>query len=97
MKLVEVEDIRLIKRVRYKAEHKLPVRDYIEEFMTMNVKAVRVDYEECEYAYPTSCASSFRGSIINNRLPIDVRIINGGVYLIRKDIPHPQKNVCKKE
>lgn len=98
MKLVEVEDIRLIKRdwSRYRAGHKQPVSDYIDKFMTMNVKTVRVDYEEGEYLNPNSCAASFRGVVSNNYLPIEVKTINGEVYLVRTDIPHPRRSVCEK-
>lgn len=94
MKLVEVEDIRQVKRdwSRYKAVNRTPVKKYLQEFMDMNVKTVRLDFSEDEYLSPTSCHNSFRSSAHYNKFPIDVKMINGEVYLVRWDLPHARKN-----
>ena len=58
----------------------------LEEFMNMNVKTVKVEFREGEYASAGSCQSSFYRSAKRGCFPVDVRIHNGEVYLVRRDM-----------
>ena len=62
------------------------VSAYIQEFMKMNVKTVRVDYSSDEYTSAQCASTPFRYAINTDDYPIMVRIINGDLYLIRTDM-----------
>ena len=62
------------------------VGTYLQEFMKMNVKTVRVDYSSDEYTSAQCATTPFRYAINADGYPIKVQIINGDVYLIRTDM-----------
>lgn len=63
-----------------------PVQAYLTEFMNMNVKAVKVEFREDEYKSARYCMTSFWKSARSGCFPIDVRLRNGEVYLVRRDM-----------
>jgi hypothetical protein len=60
--------------------------NYVLEFINMNVKMVRIDFDEGDYSNPGSAYRCFFTSVLKYGDPVDVRIRGDGVYLIRKDI-----------
>ena len=74
----------VVKEVPRKAKKNL--RGMLDEFMRMNVKAVRVDFNEKEYAHIHSCDSSFHKAVSAGAYPIDVRMFENCVYLERRDM-----------
>ena len=81
MRFIEVNEIP--KKVR-SCNHKL--EDDILEFMAMNIPMARVEFDEFEY----SCVESLRICLkfVCRRvgLPIQVKMYNGEVFLIRTDM-----------
>ena len=67
-------------RVRKRGE----MRDLMEEFMKMNAKSVRID----DHGYKTSKLAymAFRRAVERWVFPIDVRLRNDEVYLVRRDM-----------
>lgn len=67
-------------------KEKSVLRNTWEEFMRMNVKTVKVELEAGEYASPTVARGVFAVSIKRFGYPIDVRLRDGEIYLIRRDM-----------
>lgn len=57
---------------------------YLKEFMHMNIKMVRV--ENHKYKTPRVAANCLAAACRRHVFPIDVRMSNGEVYLIRRDM-----------
>ena len=79
MKFVEVKELprRTVKK---------HVIGYITEFMNMNVKIVKVEFNDREYKTVGSAQSSFYKCITNLGFPVKAKIIDHELYLIRKDM-----------
>lgn len=86
MKFVPVDNIpkRRTREGAACAEWK-PLRDYLNEFLNMNVKYARISDVSSEYSSIESAVCSIRESIANAALPITLALRNGEVYLIRTD------------
>lgn len=63
-----------------------PLGKYLEEFMRMNVKVARVDFDAHEYASAKVCQTTLYTSIKRRALPIKTSVRNNEVYLIRTDM-----------
>lgn len=63
-----------------------PVLAYLDEFMAMNEKVVRVELDNGEYLDYKSCYSSFCKAVRNGGYPVKVTMSQGIVYLQRKDM-----------
>lgn len=63
-----------------------PLGKYLEEFMRMNVKVVRVDIDAHEYSHPKVCQTTLYFAIKRRALPIKVSMRSDKVYLIRTDM-----------
>ena len=66
-----------------------PRKDLMKElkaFMSMNVKTAKVVYTKGEYACATAASGALRTCIRTYGLPINVKMRNGNVYLIRTDL-----------
>ena len=67
-------------------------RDYkriahiFQEFMKMNVKYARVDFNELEYASVQSAYTNLRRAATDQNRPLYVTIINGEIYFVRMDM-----------
>ena len=79
MKFVEVKEVPQKNR-RYKGE----LRDRLQEFMNMNVLAVKV--ENHDYKNTSAAYKSLHNAAKNWVFPIDVVTRNGEIYLIRRDM-----------
>ncbi len=79
MKFVEVKDIPNRKR-----HHRL--KDYWDEFMCMNVKTAKIDFDIYEYSNPDVARSVIANSIKRFGYPIDINKRGNEIYLIRRDI-----------
>lgn len=60
--------------------------NYLEEFMRMNVKVVRVDLGVGEYSCPKVCQSTLYSAAKRRALPIKTSMRANEVYLIRTDM-----------
>lgn len=69
-----------------KCSEKRTLRNNWEEFMRMNVKMVKVELAPDEYKSPTVARGVFAVSIKRYGYPIDARLRNGEIYLIRRDM-----------
>lgn len=77
MKFVKVNEI----------PNRAPAHDmlaYLKEFMHMNVKTVRVD--DHGYKSARTAANCIGSAVKRHVFPIDVRLSDGEVYLIRRDM-----------
>ena len=81
MNFVEVKEIPYTTRAR-----KGFMEERLEQFMHMHVKYVKVTYSAIEYSCPTSCRMSFANAAKRYNFPVDTKMINGEVYLIRRDM-----------
>ena len=54
----------------------------LHEFLSMNVKYARMDVGKLEYSHSYSAYTSMRNMVKFYSLPIDVKMLNGEVYLI---------------
>jgi hypothetical protein len=86
MRLVEVKDIPHENRGKHSQHKKRLIETHLQEFMAMNVKFVRVEYEPSEYAYPCSCRSSLYNAIRSTGLPVRAVMEDGVIYLMRTDM-----------
>lgn len=59
---------------------------YLDEFMKMNVKVVKIEYNEKEYSKSTSCQSAFSKAVKRNGYPVTVTCRNKEIFLIRNDM-----------
>ena len=80
MKFVEVKEVPVKKKRSYKGE----LRDYLQEFMKMNLKSVKV--EDHGYKTSNSAYKALHKATKYWVLPIDVVTRNGELYLVRRDI-----------
>lgn len=92
MKLVSINKLPDKVYRRHMSQRK-SVKQYLVEFMKMNVKYAKVVYSDSDYVHNRACVASFRHAItsryaVNARpeYPIIVREINNDVYLIRTDM-----------
>lgn len=58
----------------------------LQEFMSMNVKFAKVEFDAKDYKNPASCQSVYYKAIKAGAYPITVKCINKEVYLIRRDL-----------
>lgn len=63
-----------------------PNEDFLNEFLNMKVKYARMDISDLDYAHPFAAYTSIVGSIKRHELPIEVRFINGSVYLVNLEL-----------
>lgn len=62
------------------------VHAYLREFVNMNVKVVKVDFDELDYANAKSAYSSFYKASRYGGYPVTAAMRNGELYLINRDI-----------
>ena len=60
--------------------------EHLYEFMSMNVKKAKMDIAGMDYAHAYSAYAATRTSANYYGLPINVRFINGEIYLVRTDM-----------
>ena len=60
--------------------------DILTEFMNLDRKYAKLEFSACEYTCVAAAKASLSQHIHNNGLPIIVKIVNGELYLIRKDL-----------
>lgn len=58
----------------------------LNKFMGMHVKYAKVVFTVYDYIGPVSCYNSYRSAVKRYVFPIDVKMRNGEIYLIRRDI-----------
>lgn len=78
-----------VKELPYQEWRNRPRRDMksiLDEFMSMNIKIVRVEFEKGEYASGSTAHTCFKDSVRRYALPILVSYIQDNVYLVRTDI-----------
>ena len=63
-----------------------PTRNYLKEFMKMNVKYARVDLAYGDYLSHDSALQALRSSVKSSALPIHVLERQGELYLARRDL-----------
>ena len=81
MTLTPVEKLPKTNRTSYKK-----CADIIKEFMKMNVTYAKFEFTENEYTSAFAAITSLRYYVRNHTVPVIVKIINGELYLIRKDL-----------
>lgn len=80
MRFVEVAKIpQKIRATNHKLEHELL------EFMRMDIKTARVEFDEYEYSSIDSLRVCLKVVCSRIGLPIAVKMNNGEVYLVRSD------------
>ena len=83
MYFVEVEELpKKASRTGAKGE----LKSKLEQFMGMRVKIAKLVLDDCDYVCPTSAYCSFTDACEYWALPIDVKMRNGEVYLVRTDM-----------
>ena len=86
MKFVVVEKLPDIDKDFSNAATKKKMKDYLDEFMKMNVKIVRVEYYSDEYKNIESAHVGFTKAAKRAGYPINACRRNGDLYLVRRDI-----------
>lgn len=81
MEFVEVKDIPKTGRA-----NRGIVEERLEAFVKMGVKYAKIVYSIDDYTCPTSCRSAFASACRRYGFPVDAKLINGEVYLIRRDM-----------
>ena len=81
MHFVTVEEL---PDTQYASRNKL--EEGLEKFMSMKTKYARIVFSKDEYSSSTACQVVMKRASIQYGFPVDVRLINGDVYLIRRDI-----------
>lgn len=79
MKFVEVKEVPGLR-----SYHNLKVK--WDEFMSMNVKVVKIDLDEEEYKSVYTARDTISRSVKNLGYPITVTVRNNEIYLIRRDM-----------
>lgn len=79
MKFVEVKEM-----PRKLYNENLQMR--LKELMKMNVKIVKVDFNEREYKNTETCRAAFNKAVHRGAFPIDVKTVNKEIYLVRRDM-----------
>lgn len=59
--------------------------EHLHEFMNMNVKRAKMEFNDMDYAHSYSAYAATRTSIKYYGLPITAHFINGEIYLVRTD------------
>lgn len=81
MTFVEVKELPKRKRNEYHNLHHT-----LDSFMKMNFKMAEVLFSSADWVTSNGAYSAFRQGIKIHGLPIDVRSINGRLFLIRRDL-----------
>ena len=63
-----------------------PLDVYFKEFMAMNVKIAKVDFEDREYTSLKTAQSTLYNSARNRGYPITVAVRNNEIYFVRRDM-----------
>lgn len=79
MRFVKVEEVPNRER-----RHRL--KDYWEEFMSMNIRIAKADLDIGEYASPEVARSVMANSIKRFGYPIDLHRRGKDIYLVRRDM-----------
>ena len=83
MYFVEVKEI----PARSKSKHeKGYMKTWMDKFMSQGVKTVKVVFDDDDYSGPLSCYQAYRNGVARHVYPVDVKLRNGKVYLIRRDM-----------
>lgn len=83
MQFVEVTEI----PKKSKSKHKKGwMKAWMDKFMNRGIKMAKVVYDENDYNGPLSCYNAYRAAVIRHVYPVDVKLRDGEVYLIRRDI-----------
>lgn len=80
MKFTVVEKVPNIRKAKKK------LRNILDEFMNMNVKAVKFEFDENEYKNAKSCYGNLHKAARNYGYPVNVCKRNGEIYFERRDI-----------
>ncbi len=78
IKFVEVKEVPICQKKN--------LQNYLEEFMNMNIKVARVEFDELDYKNIDAAAAAFNNSAKRGGFPITVTRRNGELYLINRDI-----------
>jgi hypothetical protein len=81
MKFVEVKEIPSTGRA-----NRGVLEERLEAFMALGIKYAKVVYDADDYTSPTSCRVAFARACRRYGFPVDAKMINGEVYLIRRDM-----------
>ncbi len=73
-----------VKEIPKRTKHKLT--NYLDEFMRMKEKTVRVHFTKGEYKTTRIGADCLKVAIKRKGYPIDVNVQEGYVYLTRRDL-----------
>ena len=84
MKFVEVEE--LPDTLKKKQGKKGVLKSKLDKFMGMGIKTAKVVWDEHDYSNPMSCYNAFILACRRHVFPIDVRMRNGEIYLVRRDL-----------
>lgn len=83
MRFVAVDELPEKTNQKYRTNNLI---GYLEEFMKMNTKIVRVDFDLGEYSRIESARQAIYQSIRTHGFPIKLCLRNRVIYLVRKDI-----------
>ena len=83
MYFVEVEELPK-KATRTGKKGELKTR--LDQFMDMRVKIAKLILDDCDYICPVSAYASYADACEYWAFPIDVKMRNGEVYLVRTDM-----------
>lgn len=61
-------------------------KQFFEEFMESNVEMAKVHFNKDEYSSTNGALASLRDYIKRHNLPVDAKMVNGEVYLIRRNV-----------
>lgn len=84
MDFVEVKEVP--KSLKKKQGKKGVLKSKLDKFMAMGIKTAKVVWSEHDYSNPMSCYNAFNLAVRRHVFPIDVRMRNGEVYLVRRDM-----------
>lgn len=76
----------VVERLPEKSCGKKRLEYILEEFMNMNVKFAKFEFNENEYKHANSAYGNLRRAAVKLGLPITVRIRNNEVYFERRDL-----------
>lgn len=69
-----------------KKKTKKKLRVFLDEFMSENIKMAKVHVKEDDYKHPRYAYTSLLESARNGGYPIDVVMVNGETFLVRRDM-----------
>lgn len=84
MDFIEVKEVP--ESLRKKPGKKGLLKAKLDKFMAMNIKNAKVVWSEHDYSNSMSCYNAFACAVRRHVLPIDVRVRNGEIYLMRRDL-----------